>query len=322
MRKNKILPLCLASVATALAVGGFACDDDDFDDIDQGTVDYYYEYSYPYTYYYPSDLMYSSYYWSDAWLYDSYIYQGGVNTLTNRASIGSVVRSLARGEEVCPGQVTVTPKTAPAACAVDDVTEVRSGVTIVFAGCKTADGATIDGTLDVQAQRTADEATCSENTRITLSHTATLSNLSITGVAGNRVVIPNQVDTGTNSYIYGQLPEKVDINSTGQLQLFEANGTLRSDQRFSGLRSFTYNSENRSYAVSGTAATQDILNGASTNIVGSDVTRTMDCCHPSGGSLVVTRAGGNRPGQHTWTFGPTCGQMTVDGSPIMAPACP
>src|SRR5450755_2677411 len=42
---------------------------------------------------------------------------GGGGPTTVRSTIASVVEALARGESVCPGQVTITPKTAAPACA-------------------------------------------------------------------------------------------------------------------------------------------------------------------------------------------------------------
>jgi hypothetical protein len=65
----------------------------------------------------------------------------------------------------------------------------------------------------------------------------------------------------------------------------------------------------------------DSTNGATSTLVGTNVTHTMGCCHPTGGTLVVTRNGGNNPGQHTWNFGPMCGALTLDGTAISTPAC-
>src|SRR5215831_13891618 len=90
------------------------------------TVAYTYEDPYLYTYYYPADLTYTGYYAADSWNYGLYYAARGavpgsveaatVINNTGRPSLGSTLRALIRGESVCPGQVTVTPKTAPPAC--------------------------------------------------------------------------------------------------------------------------------------------------------------------------------------------------------------
>jgi hypothetical protein len=231
------------------------------------------------------------------------------------------MRALARGEQVCVGQATITYRTAPAACQAPGATETRAGALIAFNGCQTAEGGRIDGTVDIQATRSANEQVCSENTLITLSHTTTITNLSYTAPDGSRVVVPSQMDTGTNTYRYGQLPEMVDINSNGQLQVYDAGGALKTDLRTNGTRAFTYSQPDRSYTVSGTVTANDLATGAAASLVGNNVTRTMNCCHPTGGTLNVNRTGGTSPGMHTWSFGPECGRATFDGTQIDLPAC-
>jgi Tfp pilus assembly protein FimT len=315
-RKQASFALCALLAATA---GGVGCYDDD-DYVDTGNVDYAYEYYYPYAYYYPADLMYSSYYWTDDWYYSDWYYSFA-QTVGPRRAIGDMIRALARGEAVCPGQVTVTPRMATPACDNPDVEEIRSGVTIEFTGCQTANGGTITGTIDVQTERMASEATCGPNTRISLSHTTRMTNLSFTGPDGRRLLVPNQTDTGNNTYNYGQLPAMVSFNSSGRIQVFDAGGTLRTDHNHNGTRSLSFSSANRSYTVSGTVNTQDVATGASASMMTTGLTRTSDCCHPTGGTLTVNRTGGTSPGTHTWQFGPTCGGVTFDGTAITAPEC-
>jgi hypothetical protein len=315
-------PARLALSALVLAgAGTLSCSDDD-DDFAAGTVDYAYEYYYPYSYYYPTDIAYSSYYWSYPWDYDLYYYKAQqTNGNTVRTTIGSALRSLARGESVCPGQVTVTPKMAPPACDEGNGNaEARSGATLVFTGCMTADG-TLDGTVDVQSTRMASEAVCSATTRITVAHTTTLTNVTFTSSGGQKVVIPMQTDTGTNTFTYDQSPTTASINSSGRMQVFRADGTLAADFNHNGTRMISYSQDNHSYTVSGTINTMDVSGGGMATLTGDNITRSKDCCRPTGGTLTVNRTGGSNPGTHTWTFGPTCGQVTFDGAEITPPAC-
>jgi hypothetical protein len=315
-RKRASFALC-ALLAT---VGVAGCYDDD-DYVDSGNVDYAYEYYYPTTYYYPADLAYSSYYWTDTYYYSDWYYSFAQATSGQRRAIGDIVRALARGETVCPDQVTIKPKMSAPACDDPDVEEIRSGVTIEFTGCQTANGGKIDGTVDVETERTASEPVCGPNTRITLTSTTRMTDLTYTGPDGRRLVIPNQTDTGNNSYTWGQLPAMVSMNSSGRFQVFDAGGTLRADQNHNGTRNLSYSSANRSYTVSGSVTTQDVVSGSMATMMSSGLTRTSDCCHPTGGTLTVSRTGGASPGTHTWQFGPACGGVSFDGTGITAPEC-
>ena len=110
---------------------------------------------------------------------------GGSGMTTAHSTIASVIEALARGENVCPGQVTITPKTATPACAGGNATEERNGVTIVFNNCVVS-GSTINGTFDVLSNRAASEQTCSATTTITLGHTTTITNMSISDAQRER----------------------------------------------------------------------------------------------------------------------------------------
>jgi hypothetical protein len=306
-----------AALALVCAAGG-ACSDDET----VSGVDYYYEDPYLYDYYYTADLAYTGYYWSDPWDYGVYVYQNGGEVPGGpTTTFGSVLRMLARGEQVCPGQVTVTPRTAPPACSTGAAGDVRSGATIVFNGCQLAGGTTINGTFDVKAMRSASQASCSSTTSVTLVATNTVTNLSITGPNGARLVIPNQTDSITGTFTYGSTPGTVSDQSSGRLQVYNAAGTLVGDHNYQGTRSIVYTASTRSYAVSGTINVQDQQSDATASIQGTDVTRSTACCRPTGGTIVVNRVGGARPGTHTWNFGASCGQATLDGTTITLPAC-
>jgi hypothetical protein len=315
-------------VAAALAVGAVGaagCDDDDFDEDVVGT-DYAYEDAYLYDGYYPADVAYASYYWADAWDYSYYYYlrsapvaAAAAAPTTGRMGVVGAIQALARGEQVCPGQVTVTEKKAAPACAGPNADEVRNGVTISFNGCQTSDG-TINGNIDVQSNRSASEQTCSATTIITLGHTSTITNLSFTLASGAKLVIPNQTNTGTTSYTFGQSATTAEIMSNGELQIFNSAGTMLSDHTFMGNNTFTFPG-NQSYSVSGTTNVQEKNGNGSATITRNGLTRSGGCCRPTGGTMTVNRTGGLAPGEHDWSFGPSCGTVTRDGVTATMPAC-
>ena len=243
---------------------------------------------------------------------------GGSGPTTVRATIASVIEALARGENLCPGQVTITPKTATPACAGSNATEERNGVTLAFNNCVVT-GATINGTFDVLSNRTASEQTCSATTTITLGHTTTITNLSISNAEG-KIVIPSQTDMGTTSYTFGQTPTTTTFNINGEMQTFSSTGTMIADLTYNGMNTVTFSSAS-SYSVDGTTNVQEKNGPASATITEQGVTRSGGCCRPTGGSVVINRSGGPHPGTATWTFGPSCGTVMRNNVTATLPAC-
>jgi hypothetical protein len=318
MTTQKRITLKAVPALLALAFASASCYDT------TGTSTYYYD-PYLYSYYYPADVAYSSYYYTDTWFYDDLYFNTAhaAPEVPARFTVGGVLRDLARGEQVCPGQVTVTPKTAMPACAANDVTSVRAGTTIVFAGCHVPSGGTVDGTVEVTATHTASEAVCSANTTITVMHTTTVTNLVYKGPDGQQFVIPTMTDTGTNAHQYGQNSVTVNLNSKGRFQYFQANNNLRYDQNFDGVRSFKFAGSGKQYTVDGVMNAQDNLNaGVTATLTAAGLTRTSDCCHPTSGTLAISRkSGSSSPEHHDWIFGPSCGAISKDGTSSTLAAC-
>jgi len=243
----------------------------------------------------------------------------GSTVATAHTTLATVIEALARGQDVCPGQVTVTPKWATPACAGGTATQERNGVTISFNGCR-ASGQIIDGMFDVQSNRSASDQTCSSTTTITLGHTTTVTNLSISGPNG-KIVIPSHTDTATATYTYGQSPASLSITDmNGELQIFNAAGTMVSDLAYTGTDNFTF-SGNTSYSADGSSTIQEKDGSATASITKMGVTRSGGCCRPTGGTVTVNRSGGIAPGQANWTFGPSCGQVTRNNVNVTLPDC-
>jgi hypothetical protein len=294
------------------------------------TVDYVYDDAYVYGYYYPADVAYSSVYWADDWAYYGYVYapqsptpvgnDGGAGTV--RTGVGDVIRRLARGEQVCPGQVTVTPTTSTPACSNGDASaQTRDGVTLVFTGCALPGGGTLDGKIEVVGHRTASSADCATGTIINLSHTTTITNLVYTGTGGGRLTIPTLTETGNNTYMIGQMPTKFTIGNQGRLQVYASNGNLSADLTVTGTTTFTVAGDRNSYSVDGALNVQNQSDASQATVTGAGLTRTTACCRPTAGTLSIDRTGGNSPGRHTWSFGSTCGSATRDGAAVSLPAC-
>jgi hypothetical protein len=318
---------CLAPAIMLVGALAGGCDDGT-----TSTVAYTYDDPYLYTYYYPADLAYTGYYAADSWNYGLYYAapgaipgSAGAATVINnsgRPSLGSTLRALIRGESVCPGQVTVTPKSVAPACSGSSVTSVKNGITVVFNGCQLSGGGKLDGTFDVQANKTASAAMCASDTMINLNYTTTATNLVYTSPEGARISIPNQTDTGNASYTFGQNATSTSFNTNGEIQFFNRAGTMNADLAYSGIRTLTFSTSNQTYTVDGAVSVQDKMTaGATATLTGAGIERSNSCCRPTAGTLTVNRTGGQAPGQHTWEFQSTCGSVKLDGNTVTLPAC-
>jgi hypothetical protein len=300
--------------------------------------------SFLYTSYYPADVAVSGVYWAGPWAYDALyvLANGGVGidgggvgpgngvptvpsapTTTAPSTVttpGDAIRALARGQSLCPSQVTVTPKMAAPPCT--GAALQRSGVTLVFSGCQTPGGGTISGTVDVTTTRTASTAVCDATTSVTLTHTTTITNLDYTGISGGRLFVPSQTDTGTNVYTFGQTPSHVSVSSTGQLQIFARDGSQTSDHTFTGTATFSFGGSETGYTVDGNVAiTDNRTAGQATAATVTGLERIVSCCRPVGGSVILVQTSGPSPGTRVWAFGPSCGDLTVDGQDASLPLC-
>jgi hypothetical protein len=194
-------------------------------------------------------------------------------------------------------------------------------VKIVFSGCQLSGGGTVDGTVDVQITRASSDTTCNSSTSITLGYTSTITGLTYTGTGGAKIVIPNDMSTSTLTYSLGQSPTTASIQTNGEIQRFSSGGSMASDRTYNGTYDFSSISlADQTYTVGGMLNVMDKSGGTAT-LTGTDLTRDTGCCRPTGGTLAVSRNGGNHSGSHTWTFTSTCGSAMLDGKTVTLPSC-
>jgi hypothetical protein len=181
----------------------------------------------------------------------------------------------------------------------------------------------VSGTIDVTSTRTASTAVCSSTTMITLSHTTTITNLSFTGVAGRKLLIPSQTGTGMSTYTFGAGPATLALNYQGQLQTFAPDGSVSSDHGYTAMNSFTFGGSTSSYTVNGTVGIVDNLAaGVGSTITVTNLQRTTSCCRPAAGTIsIMPTSGTGGIGSHVVGFGPNCGDAMLDGTSASLPAC-
>jgi hypothetical protein len=325
-RTTGALARFLAGIA-CLALGGAGCG------AAAVATDTAYEDSYATAYTYPADVAYSGVYAGGGFGYGIYLAtpggalpaaktDGGLTGSGVRLAVGQAISTLANGGTICPGQATMTTQTGAPACATAGTSSARTGLNIVFTGCQLPGGGTVDGTADVKLTRTASDTSCNAATTIALGYTETLTNLTYTGTAGAKLVIPSDTSTATLNFPLGSTPGTVTIAGSGELQIIAADGSTTSDRTFTGSQTFSsISTTDQSYTVGGMLTVQDKTGGASATMTGTGLAHTTSCCRPTGGTLAVNRTGGTAPGQHTWTFTPTCGSATLDGRTVTLPSC-
>jgi hypothetical protein len=306
-----------------LALG---CLDDDTPEVAAGVVppvDYYYAYDS----YYVADITSANVYWADSWAVAPFTFsldaQAQGQTVAGMAGRepGAVLRALARGESVCPGQVSVVTTTTTELCPNAAQTTMRTGASVIFTGCILEGGGRLDGMVTVQSTPTLSNGACDASTMVNVSYTATVTNLSYLAPGGTRIAIASQIDTGSYARPLGGAPTSLNVATTGRAQLYDAGGALVADHIVKGTRSFTFSrkAETSSYAVDGALTVQDASRGATFTATAMGLTRTAGCCRPTGGTLTVVDAAG--AGTNTWTFGPACGALAVNGTAVDLPAC-
>jgi hypothetical protein len=315
MNRNGIT-FAIAGTALALATGSIVgCTDDN--GTATTTTNYAYDDAYLYSGYYPADVAYASSYYAYPYSYGGFYYAGATAT-TPGSGLAAAIRALARGEQVCPGQVTVSEKTATLAC-VSIGSAARAGATLTFNNCN-APGGTINGSIDITGTATASDQTCGAATTISVSHTSTFTNVSFTTADGRKLVIPNQTNTGMTSFTFGQNPTMTTITANGEIQLFDSSGSMQSDLTYMGDNTFTFSGSD-SYSVSGTTNVQEKNGNATATVTRQNLTRSGGCCRPTSGSISVDRTGGTLPGKADWSFGPSCGQVERNGTTATMPSC-
>jgi hypothetical protein len=314
-----------ACLATSLLAGGITgCSSTTSEDIA-------YEDAYAGDYYYPADVAVAGAY-GVGWGYGLYYAPspdggtgGGGHSgslpvgASIREAIGNAIRVAASGGDVCGGNAVFTRGSAGAGsvCGIQ-----TNGFNLTFNSCKLSGGGTIDGTVAVALNISAGDTNCISSTTLNVGYTSTVTNLTYTGGAGSKIVIPSQTDTASIQTTLGAPPATISMMSTGEIQRVGSNGTVNSDRTYTGNRTFSSISfANQTYTIDGSINVTDKTGGGTGVVSSMGLKREPGCCKPTGGTLSVNRMGGNHSGSHSWTFSSSCGQATFDGKTVTLPAC-
>lgn len=303
--------LAVASAGFAVLAG--CSSDDDYYDCD----DYYCYGYYPYAsdYYYSADLAYSDAYYAG---YND-IYPGDVLKGTPpRGLPGDVLRRLASGDNFCGGQATVTTTGGAVPCEDGTTTSLPIGKTISLNACELPAGGELTGSIQIDVERTLSDASCGPGTSIDVNFSSMTSDLSYTAADGSRVVVPELTRTGTFSRVLRARPSALSVTLDGRIEHYDAGGAQVVSHAAQGAQTLTFLAAGAGYSLDGVLTIQDALTGDSATVTGTGVTRVADCCHPTGGTIRVDRSEGE---DATWSFGPACGEVTRNGTPVQLRDC-
>jgi hypothetical protein len=304
----------LAVMITAMFQG---CDDDDYYD------DYYDNYYYAYGYYYPSDMMYAMPVYTDYWYGYPYSLRGGGSILkgstTNSLLPGEALRELGTGESLCPGQVTQTIESIDAVCDVGGEGTLPIRAEVVFDGCELVDGGILDGSILVEATQTFSDMLCDTNTVVEVDFSSTVTDLSYTSTTGVQLVLPSLTIIGSYTRTIGGPPSSMTASMDGRIERYSPDGdpimlaTVRGTQTLTPLLL-----ANTGFSAEGTMTLQDTIGGRTIVASGTELTRSDGCCRPTSGTLQINGTGSSNA---LWSFGPECGDVSLNGNPVTVDEC-
>jgi hypothetical protein len=155
---------------------------------------------------------------------------------------------------------------------------------------------------------------------VSVSYTSISTDLSYTAPSGTRVVAPSLSRSGSYTRLLMAAPSALSISTSGRLEHFAKDGSLVAQLGLSGTQSVVLNgsADAAGYRLDGALTVHDTLRGEALTLTGSDLTRTETCCRPSAGTLTIT---GSERDTDVWRFGPSCGDLELNGDSVTLSEC-
>lgn len=304
----------------AFGAGTIACGSDD---------DYYDPYNQAYGYYYPADMAYSDVYYTGYYGYPSaYVYGSSAFGLSLKGNVdsswpGAAIRDIALGKSICPGQVTLTSERTDAPCPLgggDGADALPASTSIVFDECVLPGGGRIDGAVEVDAAHRFSDTACGSETVVEVTYTSTSTDLVHTAPGGERIVLPSLRRSGSYQRPLAGRPSALNVGVEGTVERYDAEGGLLAITVLTGTQAIAPTPADDGYSVDGTLTMmmQDTVGERTLNVSGVGVTRTDTCCHPTGGTIETVPSEGET---HNWSFGPACGEVSLNGEAFPVDEC-
>ena len=246
--------------------------------------------------------------------------------LRGRPEIGNVLRALAIDVRLCANHETVMPTTKMSSCNAIGVNgKYRGGATITFNQCMLPWGGSLDGTvvIDVTKELAAGQM-CSPRAMIDVTHAVTLTQLVHVRGDGVTVEFPSAMAQSKSTRAVGHPPTSLNLDMSGERKVTQKDGTVSLDHKFNETATVTFMAASAmappSIVINAMATIEHLVAMFTFTLTVDNLTRSADCCLPVSGSVKVERTGSVMD-SHETTFGPKCGQETVDGKMVSIREC-
>lgn len=246
---------------------------------------------------------------------------------SRRVNLGAVLRRIDRAglTPPCLPAPQVERLQSSAACPlIDRGGQYTSELRVTFSSCKLPGGGELDGTVRIQVSKAlAEGASCvPASIAVEIRHDVSFD-LRLSGADGT-LKLGGQ---GSSRFSRGRdrSPLQREMTLAQERTLTNARGRVVSAQSLTGRATSRPDTSATPFALvadGSFTATFQLARIVETTTV-TDLRRLQGCCHPVGGQLetrIMTAGGAST--SRTLSFGPECGQTTVDGQPRTLDTCP
>jgi hypothetical protein len=242
-----------------------------------------------------------------------------------RAELVVALETIAANPSSCSsGTASITPaglQTADCASIGSDGM-YPGGETLTFNSCVIANGGTLNGTASVTVTRALSAgATCGSGASEDVQHEATMTNLSYTSPSSFVLTYPSFDAVVTSTHPIGAAPTLLTLSSlTGERTVHDPAGKLILDHVFSGQGTVALATGSRT--INGSFTVDHELLKVTAAITLTNLERVETCCKPiSGDDDITLSAGGTALVSGEFSYGPTCGEIELNGHLIDVAEC-
>ncbi len=247
-------------------------------------------------------------------------------TGAERAELVVALEAIAADPNACTtGSASITPtgdKTA-------DCTNIGTngsypgGATLQFNSCALANGGKLNGTITVAVTRSLSAgAVCGPSASEDVTHEVTFTNLSYTSPSLYVLSYPTFDAVVDSTHNIDASPTLLTLTSvTGERTIKGPAGALLLDHMLSGSGSVALASGSRT--VNGTfTVIHELLHFTATAVL-TNVERVETCCKPISGTIAVTLTSNitDLAISGTFSYGPSCGDINLDGNLVAVAEC-
>ena len=248
---------------------------------------------------------------------------------TARAELVVALEAIAADPSLCvSGSATLTPVgNQTSSCAsIGNNGSYPGGATLQLNACTLAGGGMLNGTAAITVTRALSAgATCGPTASIDVTHQVSLTNLAYTSATGDVITYPTFSATVVSTHPIGAAPTLLTLTSlSGERTIHGPAGLLLQDHQLSGSGTVALSASPITRTINATITVVHELLHFTAQVVITNLVRVETCCKPVGGTVEITltsNTSGASIGPGTFTYGPSCGQVDLDGELLGVAEC-